>query len=72
MNHSLKSLEQHNGEARREIEHVRRNECPQPNGIACPECGAELMDSNAYLLTSYPPMRNVHCDACGYRGYRLA
>ena len=43
------------------------------NGIQCPECGAELYDSNpACILTSNPPQKNVSCRKCGYRGYRLA
>jgi hypothetical protein len=44
---------------------------PHFNGIACPDCGKELYDTNASILTSFPPKRNVHCD-CGYHGYRLA
>jgi len=44
-----------------------------PNGIACPECSAELLDSNPMVtLLTYPPQMNVHCPACDYRGYRLA
>lgn len=46
---------------------------PSPNGIACPDCGKELMDTNPYLtLTSNPPKKNVHCPACKYIGYRIA
>lgn len=46
---------------------------PRPNGIACPNCAKELMDSNpACVLTSNPPQKNTHCPACGYRGYRFA
>ena len=44
------------------------------NGIACPRCGAELLDSDPrYVLASYPPQLNIHCTAegCGYRGYRV-
>ena len=44
---------------------------PQLNGIACPECGAELYDSNPMVtLTSIPPQLNIHCSKCGYSGYR--
>jgi len=48
-------------------------EYPQPNGIACPECGEELMDSDALLLTSIPPRRNIHCPGrnCVFVGYRV-
>jgi len=43
----------------------------KPNGIACPKCGHELLDSNSTVcLTSSPPQYNTHCPACDYRGYR--
>jgi DNA-directed RNA polymerase subunit RPC12/RpoP len=43
----------------------------KPNGIACPNCGHELLDSNPTVcLTSWPPQYNTHCPACDYRGYR--
>jgi hypothetical protein len=42
------------------------------NGIKC-ECGEELWDSNpGIILTSLPPQKNVHCDGCGFKGYRYA
>lgn len=44
---------------------------PQKNGIACPECGEELWDSNPMVtLTSHPAQKNTHCD-CGWSGYRI-
>lgn len=46
---------------------------PHPNGIECPTCSKELWDSDpTMVLTSNPPQKNIHCPACGYRGYRLA
>ena len=46
---------------------------PQLNGIACPDCGAELWDTHPNRrLASNPPQMDVHCLSCGYRGYRLA
>lgn len=45
---------------------------PIPNGLACPECGKELMDSDGMILTSNPPQRNIQCSDCDYRGYRIA
>jgi hypothetical protein len=46
---------------------------PTGNGIACPECGSELIDSNPLLeLASYPPQKNVNCSKCDYVGCRLA
>ena len=46
---------------------------PRPNGIACPQCGSEMLDSQPGMtLTSNPPQKNVHCPKCGYAGYRVA
>jgi hypothetical protein len=48
---------------------------PQPNGIACPQCGEELYDPEPMVvLTSYPPQKRVICmkKDCGYSGYRIA
>lgn len=45
---------------------------PRPNGIACPECGQELFDTDRReTLMSNPPKTRIHC-ACGYTGYRIA
>jgi DNA-directed RNA polymerase subunit RPC12/RpoP len=46
---------------------------PKSNGIACPKCGNELMDTNPMMtLTSHPAQKNVHCPKCEYTGYRIA
>jgi hypothetical protein len=46
---------------------------PRPNGIACPECGEELLDSNPNMtLTSNPAKKSIHCSKCKYNGYRIA
>ena len=46
---------------------------PIKNGIACPQCGRELLDTTPNLvLTSYPPKKNIHCGNCEYKGYRYA
>lgn len=46
---------------------------PVLNGIACPECGKELVDSQPNAeLTSYPPQKNVKCPSCGWKGYRIS
>ncbi len=67
----LKNLEEHNTE--RERLYRFTYEYPQPNGIACPECREELMDSDALSLTSMPPKRNIHCPGrnCVFMGYRV-
>lgn len=46
---------------------------PTFNGIACPKCGEELLDTQPNVtLTSMPPKKNVGCsnDKCDYTGYR--
>ena len=46
---------------------------PRRNGIACPMCSKELVDSTPKkLLLSDPPRLNVHCPACDWSGTRLA
>ena len=66
---SLPGLSDWNSERSAEV--WRLYTFPQPNGIACPKCGSELMDSDSGVLTSMPPQRNVHCPKCGYKGYRF-
>ena len=70
MKKKLKSLDEHNSTAWSTHTSMFNNS-PQPNGIACPKCGEELMDSNPMMtLTSHPPQKNVHCPKCEYSGYR--
>jgi DNA-directed RNA polymerase subunit RPC12/RpoP len=65
----MKSLKEHNDERREKW----RKRGIKLNGIACPECGAELYDSNpGMFLLSNPPQLDVHCEECGYQGYRVA
>ena len=48
---------------------------PVLNGIACPKCGEELLDTKPNeTLTSMPPKKNVGCSSkkCDYMGYRIA
>ncbi len=42
------------------------------NGIACPQCGHELIDSSPdIVLTTYPPQTAIKCLVCDYSGNRL-
>jgi hypothetical protein len=69
-NKKLKSLEESNAESRR-LAFAMNDNSPKPNGIACPKCGKELMDTNPMsTLTSNPLQKNVHCPKCEYSGYR--
>lgn len=68
----LVSLDEHNSNAWSTQVNMFSNE-PKPNGIACPKCGNELMDTNPMItLTSYPAKKDVHCPKCEYKGYRIA
>lgn len=64
----LRTLDDHNRSA---LDAARLTTAPRPNGIACPQCGLELCDSNpSVMLTSWPPQYSTHCPACGYTGTR--
>ena len=65
MTKKLISLEEHNKRA------TQPNETGG-NGIACPNCGSELFDSNnSIVLTSYPLQYGIFCKQCDYKGTRL-
>ncbi len=68
-NKPLVSLEDHNTKQRDlYARHARRH--AKPNGIACPDCGRELVDTSPnFTLLSVPPKKHVGCNRCGYRGY---
>jgi len=71
-NKNLTPLDEHNENSRTLRMNYFSNE-PRPNGIACPKCGAEMVDSNPMsVLTSMPPQKNVSCPECKYTGYRIA
>ena len=66
----MKTLDQHNKD--RSEQYAGTNK-PRKNGIACSDCGVELLDSNPMsCLASHPPKMEVHCPDCGYHGYRVA
>lgn len=58
----LISLEEHN-------KRVRQVNETGGNGIACPNCGSELFDTDLSLL-SYPPQYKIFCRNCNYKGTR--
>ena len=72
MKKKLKSLDEHNSNSWSNYSSMFENS-PKPNGIACPKCGEELMDSQPMVtLTFNPPKKDIHCPSCGYVGYRIA
>lgn len=62
----LKTLEEHDAESIRGYASVG---LPRFNGIECPKCKSELVDSDNFVLTSNPPKKNISCPKCCYRGY---
>lgn len=74
MSDKLKSLEEHNITSSNFNSSLNAKNSV-PNGIECPKCGAELLDTRPNeILTSVPPKKNVGCsrDTCDYTGYRIA
>lgn len=68
----METLDDYNRRRRQEQRYADSSQ-PKPNGIACPECGSEMLDTQPNVtLTSNPPQKNVHCPKCGYAGYRVA
>lgn len=66
----LISLREHN--ARRQQPVYFPSSEPVPNGIACPECGKELVDSTpGVALLTHPIQYRIHCPSCGYSGTRF-
>lgn len=64
----LTSLEDYNKE-QSEI-YILINE-PTKNGIACPECGKELYDTNnGIAYPTYPMQYPIHCE-CGWSGTKI-
>lgn len=69
----LKSLEEHNASRSKAYDVMASRNLPRPNGIACPKCGTELIDSDPTMtLASNPPQKNIKCPSCDYVGYRIA
>ena len=70
----LKSLDEHNSTTST-FHWGLMSGAPVPNGISCPKCGEELLDTQPNVtLTSMPPKKNVGCSnkKCDFTGYRVA
>jgi hypothetical protein len=45
---------------------------PRLNGLACPDCKQELMDTEPYVTKDrWPEQKKVQCSVCEYKGYRF-
>ncbi len=65
----LKSLAEH--DARGMMIMTRKYNESEGNGIACPKCGQELMDTNPLRAGIFVPYQTgIYCTNCGYKGCR--
>ena len=64
----LKPLADHDHE--RDLLYSANN--PPRSGVACPVCGAELVDDPRLIVLSRPPRIPVSCSLCGFTGDRIA
>lgn len=61
----FKSLDEHNQNV------VLKNSVQKANGIACPNCGKELFDTNSNMvLMTHPAKYAINCHKCDYIGHR--
>jgi len=68
----MKTLDEFNFDRRRDWDDTIDLTKSHPNGIAC-SCGEELWDTYPNsTLTSNPPQKEVHCQKCGFQGFRVA
>lgn len=74
MKKKLKSLEDWNTEATIAYTNkVSSKKYEMLNGIECPKCGCELMDTNPNIvLSTIPPKKHIHCSNCDYKEYRIS
>jgi len=40
-------------------------------GVLCDKCSNEMVYSDMWTLTSFPPQRHVHCPQCKYEGLKI-
>ena len=72
MSRDLVSLKEHN----ESIISMYEESCvgiPFPNGIKCPDCEAELLDSSRLItfLEMGNPYTRIQCNECGFLGQRI-
>jgi hypothetical protein len=69
----MKTLNEYNAEAQeRHTARVRALSLPQPAGVACLTCGAEMDYVKPDLVNmSSPPSQTVHCPSCKTLGYKV-
>lgn len=62
----LESLESHNSKK------IGAYSTQKANGIACPNCGKELYDTNSnIMLATHPAKFSINCHNCDYIGTRF-
>ena len=65
------SLDDYNAIQRKKYDNIRP--AGYYNGIECPLCGEELIDSNPhYIMATDPPRKNIKCLSCNFAGSRIS
>ena len=62
----MQALSEHNKAAREAISAAK--DSPHWAGVACDECGAEMLKDGLAINLSNPPTQWVRCPDCGFRG----
>lgn len=62
------TLDEHNQQQRLQRQYV--DAMLNRAGVLCPSCRTEMLLTDSMILARNPPKRNVHCPACGQRGYK--
>lgn len=63
----IEPLEDHN---KRKMEEYKKKQT-KGNGLACPKCGAEMLDWDGIALASMPPKKAVICLECGHNDFAI-
>lgn len=67
----MKNLDQFNEERLKHHLDMQEKVKPKYNGIACPKCAHEMMDTDPrHVLPTDPPSKKVNCPRCGFESTR--
>ena len=68
----LKSLNEHNHAQSLLYQPMMQPQIPRLNGIACPNCGEEMVDDDVNCVrASMPPQIQVRCPKCNHYSFRV-
>ena len=65
----LEDFRSYNNRKFKEYWEVQGLEGKDKTGIACPDCGEEMLVNRSIIYTSLPPKHKVDCPKCKYWGF---